>query len=595
MRSQTIRVRIALPFVILFFVVLGTVLIYVTNQFENHLLLMQEEALTMDVSFVNGLLAESDSVKNFAATISDLWGNENGVDVESVRVSVFDLDGTPLGDSQADYHFMENHADRPEFMEAVANGYGKSVRFSTTLSREMMYVCVPAMNDAGEVVAYSRMAISVEAIMNNVEQMQNSILVGFLLLFVLVLVLSIYVSSLLTKPIRNLTGKANLLAQGDMSQDLLVGTQASSEVHDLAVALNTMAGMQFKQIRSLQAEQAKLNGILSQINDGVMIVDHDGFVTLINEACELVFGVPAENALFKPLIQVVRHHQYVDVWHDCLETEEEQSVFIELPQSERFIQCIATPLSGEMAGNSVLLIRDLTMLRRLETVRRDFISNISHELRTPLAALKLLAETVADSAMDDPEMMTYFLQRMEVEVDSLTQMVSELLELSRIESGKTPLQLQACEAGDLLIDVEKRMKVLAKSDGIGMTIVIEPGLPKVLVDSVRLGQVLANLISNAFKFTDEGGEVTLGAQIDEKNSSMVCFYVMDKGVGIPQGMLERVFERFYKTDQSRSKGGTGLGLSIAKHLVEAHSGRIWAESQEGYGSTFYFTVPIAEI
>ncbi len=593
MQSAKIRSRIALPFVVLFLIVLGGILIFVSRNFETHLLVMQEEALKTDLFFVKGLLEKAEDVADFAADMTVLWGNENGQNIDSVRLSIFDVEGNPLGDSQAAFALMENHADRPEFRDAQRFGLGTSVRFSNTLGREMMYVCAPAANADGDAVAYVRMAISVKAIDENVTKMQNTIFFGFLLAFLMVLAVSYFVSSFITEPISSLTSKANLLAKGDMSQKFLTGKQNSSEVHELAIALNTMAETQIAQIRSMQAEQNKLAAILSQISDGVMIVNDEGLVVLINEACGPILGTSVTGGLQKPLIQVARHHQYVDVWQDCMESREEQSIFLELPQSEKMIQCIATPLSGDLEGSSMLLIRDLTMLRRLETVRRDFISNISHELRTPLAALKLLAETVADSAMDDPEMMQYFLQRMQVEVDSLTQMVSELLELARIESGKTPLQLQACAVAGLLDDAMQRMKVLAKSNEVDVEMILTEDVPDVLADAVRLGQVLANLVSNALKFTPEGGKVTLGAEIYPKDAEMVCFYVVDTGVGIPTGMLERVFERFFKTDQSRSKGGTGLGLSIAKHLVEAHGGKIWAESQEGYGSTFYFTIPRA--
>ena len=591
MQSAKIRSRIALPFVILFLIVLGGILIFVTRNFKTNLLVMQEEALITDLEFVNGLLAKEAEYVDFADDLTVLWGNENGRDIDSVRLSIFDINGIPLGDSQAAFALMENHANRPEFIDAKATGLGMSIRYSSTLGREMMYVCMPAKDDAGNVIAFSRMAISVESIDQSVLQMQNSILVGFLVAFLLVLITSYSVSSVITEPISSLTSKANMLASGEMHQKFLVGNQTSYEVHELALALNTMAEMQIEQIRSMQAEQDKLAAILSQITDGVMIVDDAGLVVLINEACEPILGTPVTGGMEKPLIQVVRHHQYVDVWRECLNTGEEQSVFLELPQSDKMIQCIATPLSGDLEGSSMLLIRDLTMLRRLETVRRDFISNISHELRTPLAALKLLAETVADSAMDDPEMMQYFLHRMQVEVDSLTQMVSELLELARIESGKTPLQLQSCDVADLLETAMQRMKVLAKSNEVEVSIELAKDLPHVMADSIRLGQVLSNLVSNALKFTPEGGKVALGAEVFDKNPEMVCIYVADSGVGISSGMLERVFERFFKTDQSRSKGGTGLGLSIAKHLVEAHGGKIWAESQEGYGSTFYFTIP----
>lgn len=596
MYNRTLQNRITIPFVLLFFVVLLISLFFITDQFENHLLVMQEKDLTADAFFVNAFLVGDGKEEMTANELVDLWSEMWNEDVvaqgEAIRVTVFDVDGNPMGDSFVDFEGLDSHADRPEFVQAVEEGYGRSLRFSETLKQEMIYICVPAMNDAGDVIAYTRMAISLAVISENVVAAQKLMIMVFFGVFVFVILISFWVSSFITKPIRTLTSKANRLAAGDMKQDLLVEYQASKEVFELALALNTMADVQTQQILSLQTEQVKLSAILSQITDGVLIVDYDGNVSLINEACEVVLDCKIDEAMHKPLIQIVRHHQYVEIWQNCMEKQEEERVFIELPMSEKFIQCIATPLSGDMEGFTMLLIRDLTMLHRLETMRRDFVSNISHELRTPLAALKLLAETLADSAMDDPEMMQYFLKRMDVEVDSLTQIVSELLELARIESGKTPLQLKSVDVMDLLADVDKRMHVLAKNNVISLSIEGAEDVPLVLADAVRLGQVLANLLSNAFKFTSEGGHVILHAEVDEDDVSMVRISVEDSGVGIPYAMMDRVFERFYKTDRSRSRGGTGLGLSIAKHLVEAHGGRIWVESEEGQGSTFFFTVPI---
>jgi two-component system phosphate regulon sensor histidine kinase PhoR len=232
----------------------------------------------------------------------------------------------------------------------------------------------------------------------------------------------------------------------------------------------------------------------------------------------------------------------------------------------------------------------MTHIRKLETVRRDFISNISHELRTPLASLKALAETLQISTVDDPETSRHFLERMDTEVDALTQMVNELLELARIESGRVPLELRRVDPCKLAVASTDRLKMQADRAGLSLELDCSDGLHSIIADGPRLEQVLVNLIHNAIKFTPSGGKITVFVKPQE---NMVCFGVRDTGIGISADMLPRVFERFYKTDPSRSERGTGLGLSIARHLVETHSGRIWAESQKGKGSTFYFTIPAA--
>jgi two-component system phosphate regulon sensor histidine kinase PhoR len=245
------------------------------------------------------------------------------------------------------------------------------------------------------------------------------------------------------------------------------------------------------------------------------------------------------------------------------------------------------------------VVQNLTRIRQLETIRRDFISNLSHELRTPLASLKALTETLQDGALTDPEAAPRFLGRIVTEVDALTQMAQELLDLSRIESGQVELERKPTAPEKLLNSAAERMRLQAERAGLSLNVECNPNLPKVHADAPRIEQVLVNLIHNAVKFTPPGGDVALAAdilpapiphEIGEAGKGAVRFAVRDSGVGIPADDLPRIFERFYRVDKARAGGGTGLGLSISKHLVESHGGRIWVESVEGEGSTFYFTL-----
>ncbi|MEJ2212033.1 MAG: ATP-binding protein, partial [Anaerolineae bacterium] len=232
----------------------------------------------------------------------------------------------------------------------------------------------------------------------------------------------------------------------------------------------------------------------------------------------------------------------------------------------------------------------LPLIRRLETVRRDFISNISHELRTPLAGLKALVDTLRGGAIEDPPAAKRFLKRMDAEVDALTQMVEDLLELSRIESGQAPLRLAPTPVAEVVVPPVDRLRPQAERAGLEITVLLPPDLPPILADADRAKLVLTNLVHNAVKFTPPGGRITVAVQLAGDN---VVFSVEDTGVGIPAVDVPRIFERFYKADRARSGGGTGLGLAIAQHVVQGHGGRIWAESVEGQGSTFSFTLPVA--
>lgn len=353
----------------------------------------------------------------------------------------------------------------------------------------------------------------------------------------------------------------------------------SNAVRELALSLQARMSV-------LDAERSKLAAVLDQMIDGVLIVDAEGRVQFANPAAVKMFENPM--AVGHTVAEVLRHHQLIETWQRCQQSSELQTQSVELPARRQFLQLIAIP--DRHAGGSLLLVQDLTRVRRLEAVRRDFISNVSHELRTPLASLKALTETLQQGALEDPPAARRFLGRIETEVDALTQMAQELLELTRIESGQVPLELTAAAPQDLLASAAERMHAQAERAGLVLRLECPDGLPAVRADPPRLEQVLVNLIHNAVKFTRPGGEVVLSAQAEGK---FVRFAVRDTGVGISPDDLPRIFERFYKADRARSGGGTGLGLSICRHLVEAHGGRIWAESAEGQGSTFYFTLPLS--
>jgi two-component system phosphate regulon sensor histidine kinase PhoR len=331
------------------------------------------------------------------------------------------------------------------------------------------------------------------------------------------------------------------------------------------------------------------------MTDGVVIVDANGQVQLLNPTAERMFAVKEKYSLNHSLAEVLRHHQLVELWQRCRETNELQEVHLDLGLKRMSIQGIAIPLGKALPGSVLLLFHDVTRLRQLETVRRDFISNISHELRTPLASLKALTETLQDTALDDPPAARRFLQRMDTEVDALSLMVSELLELVRIESGRVPLQFKAVSPWTILSSAAERLRLQAERAGLNISLDCPENLPEVLADPPRIEQVIVNLLHNAIKYTPAGGKITLAARLHENGGANpnILFSVQDSGVGISPDDLPRIFERFYKADRARSGGGTGLGLAIARHLVDAHGGKIWAESVLGEGSTFYFNLPVS--
>ena len=401
------------------------------------------------------------------------------------------------------------------------------------------------------------------------------------------LLLSMIRSDQEKKSVEKLTIAAQQISLGNFQN--LEFPEPRNELNNLSQSMQSMALRLGDQISALVSEQAKLSAVLNQMTDGVMITDSDGQVQLLNPAAGRLFSIDENKAVGRSLVEVLRYHQLVDLWKKALHGQH-QSTMLEIGPQHMILQVLAIPLKRSLPGSTMMLIQDLTQLRRLETVRRDFISNVSHELRTPLASLKALAETLQEGALEDPPAARRFLLRMETEIDNLTQLVNELLELSRIESGKVPLSFHRIKPYDLLQPAFDRMALQAERAGLELSLDSQPELPAVFADPNRITQVVINLIHNAVKFTPPGGKITISAYQDGQN---IVFFVKDTGLGIPRKDLGRIFERFYKTDRARTSGGTGLGLSIARHMIESHGGYIWAESEEEVGSTFYFSLPIA--
>ena len=358
----------------------------------------------------------------------------------------------------------------------------------------------------------------------------------------------------------------------------------SGELEGISAAMNILQTAFHSEQLALNAGNARLATVLAQLTDGVLIADAEGRVQLANPAAGKLFGV--NNPTQQSVAQVVRNHQLIEAWKRCQKTRQVEIEAVELPARKLMLQVTMIPDQHE--GGSLLLVQDMTQVRKLEIVRRDFISNVSHELRTPLASLKALTETLQGGALSDPDAGPRFLERIHTEVDALSQMTQELLDLSRIESGQVQLNYESISPRKLIHTAAERMKAQIERARLKLDVYCEDGLPNIMADRNRLEQVLVNLIHNAVKFNRPGGSVTLNV---ESIPGGVRCAVRDTGLGIPAESLARIFERFYRVDSSRTGSGTGLGLSISKHIVEAHGGRIWAESDEGRGSSFFFEIP----
>jgi two-component system phosphate regulon sensor histidine kinase PhoR len=426
-----------------------------------------------------------------------------------------------------------------------------------------------------------------ESKLANIASIQRVMIAVTLFVTTIAVILAVIIAGRITRPVRSLTQSAWKLASSD--QAALPIPPNRDEIGQLAQVFNIMSTHLSGQIEDLKTEHATLDTVLQKMTDGVLIVDELGRVQLVNPAAFKMFSISVPNPIGKPLIEVVRHHQPEEMWQRCRTTGEAQMVDFEVGH-RLSLEGIATSLSPAITGSTLLLFQDLTHQRQTEAMRRDFISNVSHELRTPLAALKALTETLQSGALEDPPAAHRFVEQMETEVDSLSLMVNELLELSRIESGRVPLNVEPTPPLNIVNPAVERLQLQAERAGLTLSIECADDLPLVRADSTRVQQVVVNLLHNAVKFTPKGGRVTVSVTKQDRD---ILFAISDTGIGIAAEDLPRIFERFYKVDRSRATSGTGLGLAIARHLVEAHGGKIWAESKVGKGSTFYFTIPLA--
>lgn len=594
-RINTLRINIHYKITFIFTVIIAIVLFSIFLYLDKNLREDTYQRIRANLkkqTYLSKTYLEEDFVKKIQSYELDKIADRIGRDLD-LRVTIIGLDGTVFGDSELDEASLvkvENHLYRPEVQDALKTGLGESRRFSTTVKKDMLYIALSYGKPSLQGIIRLSIPLSEIELISN--RLKKTLIFSLLLAFILAIIISFLASGLISEPLKKMSLAARDIAQGNFSKR--VQTFSNDEIGDLAKAFNYMSEQIKLRLEEINLSKSRLEAVLLSMFEGVMVVDSKGAILLMNQRLKELLLVKDEPAGKKP-IEVVRNVEIQEIVEHALKKEcgvESCEISIFTPD-EKILSIHATPVvRGVNVEGAVLVFHDITELRRLEKIRQDFVANVSHELRTPISSIKGYSETLLEGALDDKENARDFLKIIYSDSDRLARLVDDLLDLSKIESGRLKMDIKRCSILSIVKRVVAGLSNQAKAKSIAIRIDISKDIPQILADEVRIAQVLLNLIDNAIKYNRESGTVTISAKDKGK---FVQIDVSDTGPGISEKDLPRLFERFYRVDKARSRqlGGTGLGLSIVKHIIEAHKGKVWAQSTLGQGSTFSFTIPKA--
>ena len=575
-----IRLKLVLVSLVLVAISVAAAEVYLTGRLEAQLTERIRADLLVRARLVaqRAMLAETTSAVVSVDAMADALGRS-----AEARVTLIRPDGTVAGDSDveaAQLAVVENHSERPEVIAAIAAGEGTSVRYSTTTRQRMMYVAVPVGGSGGG-VATARVAMPLTAVDTAMGELRRTLRIAGVVALGVVVIVSIFAAELMSRKLRELTRTARKMAEGNLAIRSRVA--GDDEIVALGTALDQLAQNLSRSLDELRDERDLLTGVLSSMQEGVLVVSR-GRVVLTNPALRSMLLI-GEDAIGKSPLQVIRNAD-LNALLERAGASGSSTTELELG-GLRPARVLVHAVTLQAAGGGILAVFvDVTELRRLESVRRDFVANASHELRSPLTTVRAAAETLR-SVKDDPAAAQKFIELIERNAERLAALIDDLLTLSQVESRELRLDMERIELAGAVARIVAQHAHRAEVKGISIAQALD--VPPVLADRRALEHVLGNLVDNALKYCPEGATVRISAEAD---NGIARVAVADSGPGIPAQHLPRIFERFYRVDAGRSRelGGTGLGLSIVKHLVEAMGGSVSVDSRPGAGSTFSFTL-----
>ncbi len=513
--------------------------------------------------------------------------------ISGSRVTLADARGKVFADSEKDIAQLENHFSRPEIQEARLRGKGKATRFSQSLGVDMLYVAVP-IKTKSEITGYVRLARPLHDVQSLVNHVYQKILWAICIVAVIALLVALFISYKLALPIRMMERFTEGLRHGEPQGSIIL--QTSDETKKLADNINYLVDELQSKIRLAHEEKSKLMTALTSINEGVLILNTDETIEFVSPSLGNMLVEPYGDISGKTLMEAFRNVELQKTFERFKQSRDTVSSEITLGSADPVIMGVSISEVHGYPGEekNMIVFHDVTKLKKLERIRTDFVANVTHEIRTPLTAIIGYLETLQAGAIDHAEDARRFVDIMLKQAQRLNRLVEDLLTLSKIELGEVKFRIENVALPEVINSVLPLMEAGAAAKKIHLNNQVPEKMPPIVVDRDRLSQVLVNVLDNAVKFTPEGGQVTLSA---EEKTGEVVVTIDDTGIGISREEIQRLGERFYRVDKTRSRemGGTGLGLSIVKHLMLAHGGKMEITSQLGRGTTVSLFFPMSKM
>ena len=512
-------------------------------------------------------------------------------DIGDTRITIILPDGKVIADSSHNIDTMENHLTRPEISTALKGQIGTQTRFSQTIGQNMRYVAVPVKNEQ-QIAAIIRTAIPVTDIEQQLSGIYKKMFAGAAIAVILLGTISLIISGRISRPIERMRKRAREYAQGNFNKKIRVS--GFDELAELANDLNLMAQQLRQRISTISKQKNESEAVLSSMAEGVIAVDSDGLVVSINRAAAKFLDIDINTAQSRSIEELIRHPELQQMIKDIIKSRisKESDIYFAV-NGGRYFHVNGTGLADEkgIQTGAVIVLNDITRMRRLESIRQDFVANVSHELKTPVTSIKGFVETLLDGAINEPQQAKRFLEIISKQAERLNAIIEDLLTLSRLEQDqqRSEISLDKAKIKPVLEAAIELSNTKAAEKQISFKIECRPDLGT-RINSALLEQAVVNLIDNAIKYSDNGKEVQIKGELNDKE---LVIAVEDDGCGIEEKHLSRIFERFYVVDKSRSRklGGTGLGLSIVKHIVQVHGGSVTVTSKLGEGSVFQIHLP----